>query len=447
MTARDDFDRRLAAWFATDAVASEPEHLLGQVLARTAHTRRRAAWRIPERWIPMSTITSRAAASPRIPIRILALGALLLIALIVGTALLAGSRQQRLPAPFGPAGNGAIVFIDGAGIMTADADGTGTTLLASVPGEVLGGPVVSGDGTRVAYFQYPTTGGHAGAYDVASLAVASLAGTTANTAPIVIDEAIRGASRPTWSPDGRSIAYSYLTTTADSSDRIVVAAADGSTKHLVGDPGLPAAAPTWSPDGRRIAFLSEGPRTSRLMIMNADGSGVRPLTTGTYDSIGWGMEHGTHGVSWSPDGRRIIISAGDGDLVGGPLTRDLYVIDVDGGAPERPVATDALLEYGASFSPDGTRIAYLRGAEAAYPDLIVASSDGSDARVVRKGVSWFSPTWSPDGTRILAETGSRVLALDPATGASAVAIAQLGGTVNDFTPTGMTVFDWQRVAP
>ena len=51
MTARDDFDRHVAAWLSTDAPTSEPEHLLGEVLARTARTRRRSAWRIPERWI------------------------------------------------------------------------------------------------------------------------------------------------------------------------------------------------------------------------------------------------------------------------------------------------------------------------------------------------------------------------------------------------------------
>ena len=54
MTARDDFDRHLAAWLDDRAPMREPEPLLGQVLARTARTRRRPAWLIPERWIPMS---------------------------------------------------------------------------------------------------------------------------------------------------------------------------------------------------------------------------------------------------------------------------------------------------------------------------------------------------------------------------------------------------------
>jgi hypothetical protein len=47
MTARDDFDGLLSAWFDDDAPGREPEHLLGQVLARTARTRRRPAWLVP----------------------------------------------------------------------------------------------------------------------------------------------------------------------------------------------------------------------------------------------------------------------------------------------------------------------------------------------------------------------------------------------------------------
>ena len=54
----NDADRRLSAWLESVAPAREPEHLLDTVLAQTARTSRRPAWRIPERWIPMTTITT-----------------------------------------------------------------------------------------------------------------------------------------------------------------------------------------------------------------------------------------------------------------------------------------------------------------------------------------------------------------------------------------------------
>ena len=89
----NDADRRLSAWLETVAPAREPEHLLDAVLARTARTRRRPAWRIPERWIPMTTITTpvTSGGSARWPIAVLA--ALLVLALVAGAVLVAGSRR------------------------------------------------------------------------------------------------------------------------------------------------------------------------------------------------------------------------------------------------------------------------------------------------------------------------------------------------------------------
>src|SRR4029079_8828494 len=94
ITALDDFARHLAAWLTADAPTSEPEHLLGEVLARTARTRRRPAWRIPERWISMSAITSRVTTPPRVPWRTIALAALL-VALIASALFVAGSLRHR----------------------------------------------------------------------------------------------------------------------------------------------------------------------------------------------------------------------------------------------------------------------------------------------------------------------------------------------------------------
>ena len=61
MTTHDDFDRRLTAWLEATAPAREPESLAERVLARTAATRRRPAWAIPERWTPVTSMTSQTA--------------------------------------------------------------------------------------------------------------------------------------------------------------------------------------------------------------------------------------------------------------------------------------------------------------------------------------------------------------------------------------------------
>ena len=55
------------------------------------------------------------------------------------------------------------------------------------------------------------------------------------------------------------------------------------------------ATPSWSPDGRRIAFHR---RSAVLDVVNADGSGQQNLTSGSYPA-------------WSPDGRRIAFVRAD----------------------------------------------------------------------------------------------------------------------------------------
>jgi hypothetical protein len=58
----------------------------------------------------MSTITSRLSPAAGIPWRPILVAGLLLIALVVGALLVAGSRRQQLAPPFGAAANGQIAY-------------------------------------------------------------------------------------------------------------------------------------------------------------------------------------------------------------------------------------------------------------------------------------------------------------------------------------------------
>ena len=78
------------------------------LLARTARARQRPAWVFPGRWINVDVALRPSAAAPSAK-RFVALATLLLIAALVAAGLYVGSRP-RVPAPFGPARNGAMVF-------------------------------------------------------------------------------------------------------------------------------------------------------------------------------------------------------------------------------------------------------------------------------------------------------------------------------------------------
>jgi Tol biopolymer transport system component len=97
---------------------------------------------------------------------------------------------------------------------------------------------------------------------------------------------------PSWSPDGTKIAFT--STFQGGNYEIFVANSDGSgtpvnlTDNYVGPPDytrIDDEQPAWSPDGTQIAFTRRVGNPIDLLVMNADGSGVHQLPTGSGANI------------------------------------------------------------------------------------------------------------------------------------------------------------------
>ena len=110
-------------------------------------------------------------------------------------------------------------------------------------------------------------------------------------------------------------------------------------------------------------------------------------------------------LAWSPDGRRAVSGAAG-----------LEVIDMASG--ERKILVRGIEASTASWSPDGKRIAFRRIEwGGAGSDVMIVGADGSGQRIVsnrsirnlfpRTDLSFRYPTWSPDGTRVMAIANSR----------------------------------------
>lgn len=134
----------------------------------------------------------------------------------------------------------------------------------------------------------------------------------------------------------------------------------------------------------------------------------------------------------SPDGRRVAFTALD----------RLYVADLPGGAPRRVTAQETSGEYGPTWSPDGTSLAYVMWNDSIGHIMKVAAAGGAPVRLTRVSAYYQQAAWSPDGRRIVAIRASdRDLreAIDPFVGdglsAEFVWVPAAGG---DVTVIGQT---------
>ena len=148
-----------------------------------------------------------------------------------------------------------------------------------------------------------------------------------------LTSASRFETEPSWSPDGKWIAYS--SDRSGNFDIWIQPVGDGQPIQITFDTARDWQ-PAWSPDGRTIAFRSERDGGG-LFVAPALGGAERKLTDFGYQP------------QWAPDASRMLFTE----------ARDLFVTGLDGAAPTRvAVAERASLigRFRAGWHPDGRRV-------------------------------------------------------------------------------------------
>lgn len=174
----------------------------------------------------------------------------------------------------------------------------------------------------------------------------------------------------------------------------------------------------FSPDGRRAALLA-GRRGEPLKLLLTERDSVASFRLLT-DQPGFEAD-----FSWSPDGRRLVLSKIRHGSYGG-LVRDLYLLDVESGDLRR--LTDNASLGDPDWSPTGERIVAVRRVAGRDNLVAVDPVDGTFRPIttLHEDLQFSRPVYSPDGSRI-------AVGIFEADGRRRIGIVERDGTIRRLT--------------
>ena len=203
--------------------------------------------------------------------------------------------------------------------------------------------------------------------------------------PSLLPTAGERVERPSFSPDGRLLAYSSCQEPSGCFVKIVEVdaafAAHGTPRPLTRHSVFRIDGITWSRDGKFLVYAAYLGAQNLLWRVAVDGQ--RPEERIEVAGL---------------NARAPTITA-SGDLVFSRVIDDFDVYRVEPGLPAVPVAPSAAFDGNPHFSPNGLRFAFCSTRSGDALEIWTAASDGSEPhQLTHPPGSWkCSPAWSPDG--------------------------------------------------
>jgi Tol biopolymer transport system component len=218
-------------------------------------------------------------------------------------------------------------------------------------------------------------------------------------------EKTRGPAASALRPAAQISAEGLIAFSAD--DQIYTMKSDGSDLRLMTDnaPHVVYRYPALSPDGGRLAFTRDEGADHALYVVDVDGNNLRRLTSSSSSVAE---------PAWSPDGSKIAYLRGYDTTYGGLANitscgPEIYLIDVF--SRKSINLTQGAGGVDPTWSPDGTRIAFSSARNNNYDIYVMDAQGGSVKQLTHTSWAEAEPAWSPDGKRIAYTANLRTISV------------------------------------
>jgi dipeptidyl aminopeptidase/acylaminoacyl peptidase len=219
---------------------------------------------------------------------------------------------------------------------------------------------------------------------------------------------------PAVSPDGRTVAFVHE---LDRDIRVIATVPiEGGTITWLTDEQLDAHDPAWSPDGDRLAFVGASqfhgfPVEDSAVFVTRPGQSPDALLHNTAIEFA--------DPSWSSIGGDLLTVAARDLVEGGDVADHWMIAEISLDDPPQPrLGLTDVDERAPAWSPDGTRLAFIRSGPQGDEVWTRSQANGSETLLASAVEESLEPdlAWAPDGSELLVSDGEWVYRVDPTPG-------------------------------